>query len=95
MSDSGRAQQLGEPLTDASDIAFTPDGKTLLTGAAQDFNALYSSNTRDARGRLPGHVEPADHGAAGYFGDTARKSRRTGLVPPPDTAMRAEDIVVR
>lgn len=44
LSDSGRAQQLGEPLTDVSDItdiAFTPDGKTLLTGAAQDLNALY------------------------------------------------------
>ncbi|WP_167768744.1 TIR domain-containing protein [Nocardia sp. CS682] len=44
LSDSGRAQQLGEPLTDVSDItdiAFTPDGKTLLTGAAQDLNARY------------------------------------------------------
>ncbi|MFE9578041.1 TIR domain-containing protein [Nocardia sp. NPDC006044] len=44
LPDSGRAHQLGEPLTDVSDItdiAFTPDGKTLLTGAAQDLNAVY------------------------------------------------------
>ncbi|MFC9437720.1 TIR domain-containing protein [Nocardia sp. NPDC057030] len=43
-SDSGSARQLGEPLTEVSDItdiAFTPDGKSLLTGAAQDLNAVY------------------------------------------------------
>ncbi|MFI6170653.1 TIR domain-containing protein [Nocardia sp. NPDC051052] len=56
VSDSGRAQALGEPLTgisDITDIAFTPDGKTLLTGAGLDRNA------RAARSGQSSYGEPS------------------------------------
>ncbi|MFX0577584.1 TIR domain-containing protein [Nocardia nepalensis] len=60
LSDAGRAERLGEPLTDIHDysgIAFTPDGKTLLTGAAQDLNV------RDARLGLSVSAEPNHYSA--------------------------------
>ncbi|MFF0494411.1 TIR domain-containing protein [Nocardia sp. NPDC004068] len=61
VSDSGRTRRLAEPLADVNDgipIAFTPDGKTLLTGSALDLNA------RDARLGLSVSAEPRHYPAS-------------------------------